>query len=134
MPGPDDWTETARRVRAAMAYGRIGRVEAAEVMETTPATLDRIIGTKGGETKLATWQQLWRLAARVELPPEWFAADLGRLPEIVPPGMPTVVKEPAAAGVVDDTAARAAIAAANAGPPRRRSAAARGSARASRAR
>lgn len=151
MAGPDNWTETAARVRAAMAYGSVGRVEAARAMGTTPGTLDRIAGKKGSETKLATWQQLWQLADLVGLEPDFFAADFARLSEIVPAGSPTVVRPTslgageagsalaapggrAAARGVDDTAAREAIAAAQAGPPARRSRAARGSARATRAR
>lgn len=92
-----------------MGYGKLKRAEAAAIMAIEPATLDRIMGTKGPETKLATWQQLWRLAEHVGLPPEWFSADLTRLDEIVPPGLPTVVKARGAdedAGTLDLVAGR----------------------------
>jgi hypothetical protein len=75
-----------------MAYGGIKRLQAAELMDTTPGTLDRILGTKGSETKTATWDQLMKLAAAVDLPPEWFSADLNRLPEIVPAGSAIFVR------------------------------------------
>lgn len=86
MVGPEDWSETARRVRAAMAYGKLKRSQAAAIMGTEPGTLDRITGMKGSETRLATWEQLWQLADRVGLPREWFSADLKRLDEIVTEG------------------------------------------------
>lgn len=116
-----------------MSYAGMNRTDAAAAMGTTPGTLDRITGRKGGETKLATWQQLWQLAERAGLPTEWFAADFDRMREIVPPGLPVVTPGSVGAGV-DDTAAREAIAAAEAGPAVRRRSVARGSARASRAR
>lgn len=67
-----------------MGYGGIKRVEAAEVMGVKPGQLDRIIGTKGNEAALASWDQLWRLADHVGLRREFFSADLELLAEIVP--------------------------------------------------
>lgn len=78
----------ARRVRAAMAYGKVKREDAAKVMGTSPGTLDRIAGQKGTETKRPEWDQLWALADKANLPREWFSADLSRLREIVPAGSP----------------------------------------------
>lgn len=119
MRGPEDWHETARRVRAAIAFGRLSRPQAAEAMRVSLARLERITGTRGSEASLATWQELWRLADAAGLPPEWFSADLSRLREIVPPGMPTIVTPGDARPTLDDSAAREAIAAAEAGPPLR---------------
>jgi transcriptional regulator with XRE-family HTH domain len=80
--------ELARRLRAALAYGGLSRAEAAEILSVSLATLDRITGRKGTEFKPASWTQLWAIADEVDLPREWFSADLQRLDEIPLPGMP----------------------------------------------
>lgn len=90
----DDAYETGRRVRAAMAYANVSREQAADVLDVSIATLNRITTTRG-EPRRVDLRDLWRLADACHLPPEWFSADLSRLPEIVPPGMPTVVRSPA---------------------------------------
>lgn len=84
----DDFTEMARRIRAAMAYGDVSRERAAVVMKVSTGDLSRLYGKKGKETKSATVQQLWDLADEAGLPAEFFSADLTRLVDIVAPGEP----------------------------------------------
>lgn len=88
----DDFTETARRIRAAMAYGEVSIAKAAKVMGTSPGDLSRLRGKKGSETKAATVKQLWALANAAKLPPEFFAADFARLGEIARAGEPVPAK------------------------------------------
>lgn len=89
---PNSWDETSRRIRAAIAWKgsskQFGRRGAAEAMNVEPGEVDRMTGTKPGEQKMPTWDQRWALARAVGLPEEWFSADLSRLHEIVPEGMP----------------------------------------------
>lgn len=76
--------ETARRIKAALAYGNVSRGDAARVMDVSKAHLDRFTAK---EPRYApSWDQLWRLADRCGLPPEWFSADLTRIAEIVSEG------------------------------------------------
>lgn len=92
MSSPADWGETARRLRAAIAYAgsskEFGRAGAARAMGVTEGKVDRMIGTKPGNRLLPTWDERWALADAVGLPREWFSADLGRLAEIVPDDAP----------------------------------------------
>jgi hypothetical protein len=81
--------EIARRVRAAMAYGDIGRPAAAAAMHVSTAQLDRFTGKKGkGELRRPELEQLWMLADECGLPRDFFLADLDRLTETVPDGLP----------------------------------------------
>jgi transcriptional regulator with XRE-family HTH domain len=86
--------EVARRIRAALAYGDIGRVQAAELLGASQSTLARYIS--GRTHYKPDLQLLWGLADACGLPREWFVADLSRLVEIVPAGLP-VFSRPRAA-------------------------------------
>lgn len=85
MSRPDQ-AEARLRLRAAIAYRDLGRADAAARLNVSPATLDRMTGKRGQETKALTWDDLFRVAEVFQLPPEWFSADLSRLAEIVTEG------------------------------------------------
>lgn len=71
-----------------MAYGNLSRQQAADAIDESPGTLDRICGKKGKETRIASWDQLWALADAARMPREFFSADFERLGEVVPPAAP----------------------------------------------
>jgi hypothetical protein len=85
MPAPDQ-DEARSRLRAAIAYRDLGRVKAAAKLSVSPATLDRMTGKRGKETRALTWDDLWQAAAALDLPAEWFSADYERMAEIVTEG------------------------------------------------
>lgn len=75
--------ELARRIKAAIAYGRIGRKEAAEIFGVSRTHLDRY--TRKRNPYAPPPQALRRLVDRADLPREWWYADLARLAEITSP-------------------------------------------------
>lgn len=81
----DVW-EVARRVRAAMAYLDVDRLELARILNISPATLDRISGKRSGLPRGATEREQALIAEACGLPPDWFRCDLDRLNEIPLPG------------------------------------------------
>lgn len=104
MASPDQ-AETAARLRAAMAYGGLSRDQAADVLNVSKPTLDRMTGRKGAESRQVPWNDLWRIAEAAGLPPEFFSADFDRLDEIVPEGMPVVVRRSRTEALQDTEAA-----------------------------
>lgn len=85
-----DTHETARRVRAAMAYANMSRDVAAEILGVSIATLNRITTTRG-EPRRVDLRDLWRLADACALPREWFSADFDLLHRAVVDG-PTFMR------------------------------------------
>lgn len=85
-PDPE---ESARRLRAAIAYVGISYDEAAQAVGISVSTLTRTLGKKGVDRlRPATWDELWRFAAAFDLPRAWFTFDMARLQEIVPDDLP----------------------------------------------
>lgn len=74
-----------------MAYGNVGRVEMAAELGYSRATLDRMTGGRSGQPRTVDWSDLWRIADYCGVPREWFTAEIDRLWEIVPEGMPVFV-------------------------------------------
>lgn len=74
-----------------MAYANIRRAELAAQLDYSEATLDRMTGRRAGSPRDVDWRVLWRIADACGVPREWFTADIDRLWEIVPEGMPMFV-------------------------------------------
>lgn len=88
VPTPQQ-PEVGRRLRAAMAYGSLPIAAAAFAMDVSESHLSRFTDRKAQPGDYApTWQQLWAVADACGLPRDWFSADLDRLGDIVPEGMP----------------------------------------------
>jgi len=79
--------ETGRRIRAALAYGRVPRKDAAAAMHVQESHLDRYT-SRTDERYTPGWEDLWNLADLCGLPREFFSADFDRLSEIVPADAP----------------------------------------------
>lgn len=73
-------SEHAARVRAAVAYSGKTRSEFAAAINTSPPTLDRM--TSKTRPRSLKVEEMQRIARAAGVPPEWFTADFGRLPEI----------------------------------------------------
>jgi transcriptional regulator with XRE-family HTH domain len=84
MDDPLEQPEMARRIRAAMHYGRITIKRAAELTNISPDHFARY--TSGRTRYVLSHRQLRALAAEAGIDPNFFTADLDRLEEIVPPG------------------------------------------------
>ncbi len=82
----------ARRIKAALAYGRISRKRAAAILHVSVGHLDHY--TARGATHKPDIQLLQDLAAEADIGPNWFTADLSRLPAIVTEGVPTLATVP----------------------------------------
>lgn len=86
VSSPTKQPEVARRIRAAMAYGRLSRAEVARIFSVNPTHLDRY--TSGRTDYVPAAELLWELADQCDLPREFFYADLERLAELVPDDAP----------------------------------------------
>lgn len=75
-----------------MAYAEGGPLPiaaAAYAVGVSESHFSRFIDKKAGPDDPAlTWEQLWALADACGISRDWFSADLDRLEEIVPEGMP----------------------------------------------
>jgi hypothetical protein len=74
-----------------MAYAGVRRAELASRIGYSEATLDRMTGRRAGTPRDVDWRVLWKIADACAIPREWFTADIDRLWEIVPEGMPVFV-------------------------------------------
>lgn len=72
-----------------MHYSGLDRKQLATRAHISLSTLDRITGKP---QRGADLDDLERIAQACGLPFEWFTADLSRLHEIVPSGMPAIVR------------------------------------------
>lgn len=75
------------------------------MLNVSKPTLDRMTGRKGTESRDVPWNDLWKIADEAGLPPEFFSADFDRLDEIVPEGMPVVVRRSRTGALQDAQAA-----------------------------
>lgn len=63
-------------------------------LNVSRATLARMLHMKGDDRKTIDWSDMWTLADALGIPRSWFTADLARLGEIVPDGLPAFPTEP----------------------------------------
>lgn len=76
-----------------MAYADIKRSELAALLDYSESTIDRMTGRRNTAARETDWRDLWKIADACDVPREWFTADIERLHEIVPEGMPTFVRQ-----------------------------------------
>jgi transcriptional regulator with XRE-family HTH domain len=84
MDDPLEQPEMARRIRAAMSYGKVNIKRAARAVGVSAGHWPRY--TSGKTAYTLDIRQLRALAAASGIDPNFFTADLSRLHEIVPPG------------------------------------------------
>ena len=92
----DQRRELARRIKAAIAYGRLTRQEVADIFGMSRSEIDRFTA-KNNPYAPKDRDALLGLSRRAGLPDAWWWADLGKLDVIAPAPSQRPLPEPGAA-------------------------------------